>query len=169
MRATILAILTVSAMAACSSGTQPLHDMQGSGGGPDDFSVIPVAPLEFPESKVLPQPTPGGSNLTDPTPKADAIAALGGRASTQLAGGIPARDGALIARASRHGVTANIRQQLATEDAAVRTAARRFSFFGLFGGGSYFSAYANQALNAYAELARFRAAGVATPTAPPAP
>ena len=169
MRTTILAIIAAAALTACTSSERPLHNLEGAGGGPDDFSVLPVAPLEIPQTKALPQPTPGGSNRVDPTPKADAIAALGGRASAQVAGGVPTRDAALVARASRHGLTTNIRQQLATEDAAVRRSARRFNLFGLFGDGTYFGAYARQALDAYAELARFRAAGVATPSAPPAP
>ncbi len=169
MRAIILVILTAVGLMACTSGDRPLHDMSGAGNGPDDFSVLPVAPLVMPDGKELPKPTPGGTNLVDPNPKADAIAALGGRASAQVAGGIPARDAALVAGAGRYGTQADIRETLASEDAALRRSARRFSFFGLFGSGSYFGAYARQALDAYAELARFRAAGVATPSAPPAP
>lgn len=165
MRAIFLALFAAAGLMACTSGDRPLHDMSGAGNGPDDFSVLPVAPLEIPETMQLVNPTPGGTNRVDPNPKAEAIAALGGRASAQVAGGIPARDAALVARASRYGTDANIRQTLATEDEAYRRSARRFS---LFGGASYFSAYARQALDAYAELARFRAAGVATPSAPPA-
>lgn len=169
MRTIFLALLTALGLMACTSGDRPLHDLSSAGNGPDDFSVLPVAPLEIPDAKVLPTPTPGGTNLVDPNPKADAIAALGGRASAQVAGGVPARDAALVRGAGRYGTDANIRQTLADEDAALRSRARSFSFFGLFGGGTYFGAYARQALDAYAELARFRAAGVATPSAPPAP
>ena len=168
MRGIILATIAAIALTACTSGQRPLHDLDTGSQGPDEFSVLPVAPLEIPINRALPTPTPGGANLTDPNPKGDAIAALGGRQSAQSAGGIPARDAALVARANRHGTSAGIRATLAAEDASIRNSARRFSFFGLFGGGNYFGAYARQALDAYSELARFRAAGVATPTAPPA-
>ena len=169
MRNAILAIFGALVLAACSAGDRPLHDMRSSSGGPDEFSVMPVAALELPDTFTLPTPTPGASNRTDADPKGDAIEALGGRRASQSAGGIPTADAALVARASRNGVTANIRETLATEDAQFRQTRKRFSLFGgLFSRSRYFKAYAAQALDAYAELQRFRNLGIATPTAPPA-
>lgn len=166
-------ILTIGAMisilTACSGGHKPLHNMQGVDGGADEFNVLPTAPLEMPASySALPTPTPGAPNRVDPTPNADAIAALGGRASALQTGGVPASDSALVSVAARNGVDPTIRQMLASEDAAYRRGLGRGLFGGLFGGNRYFATYAAMKLDAYAELARLRAAGVETPTAPPA-
>jgi len=167
MRKAILAGLMAVSLAACSAGERSLHNMRTSG-GPDEFSVAPVGNLEMPDEFNLPQPTPGGVNRTDKDPKSAAIVALGGRASAQFAGGIPAADSALVARASRNGVSPDIRSVLAAEDAQFRKNRKRFSLFGgAFSNNRYFRAYARQALDAYAELQRFRNLGVATPTAPP--
>ncbi len=168
MRNAILAILTAGLLAACSGGDRPLHNMRTSSGGPDEFAIAPVGALEMPETLDLPTPTPGGTNRTDKDPKGAAIAALGGRPSAQFAGGIPAADAALIARVSRNGVAADIRATLAAEDARFRANRKRLSLFNPFARNRYFRAYAAQALDAYAELQRFRNLGVATPTAPPA-
>lgn len=168
MRKAILAVMTAATLTACSSGERPLHDMRSSSGGPDEFSVMPVAALEIPTTMTLPAPTPGGANLTDPTPKADAIAALGGNAAAAYRGGIPASDVALVARAGRNGTQGDIRAVLAAEDARFRAGKKRLSVLSILSRDRYFKAYAPGALDAYAELARFRAAGVATPTAPPA-
>jgi len=162
MRGVIL-IICLLGLSACS-GTGSLHDFDNPGAGPDDFSVLSAGPLTVPDTLALPAPTPGGTNRTDRNPKADAIAALGGRQSASVAGGIPAQDAALVTHAGRGGVAANIRADLAAADAALRGSRVR----GLYGRGGYFGLYANQALDAQAELARFRAAGVATPSAPPA-
>jgi len=169
MRKAILAVLTTAMLAACSSGERSLHDLRKSTGGPDEFSVSPVNQLELPDSFTLPQPTPNGTNLADKNPKAAAIAALGGRASAQVAGGIPRADAALVAHTARNGVDANIRANLAAEDARFRQNRKRFTLLGgIFAKDRYFRAYARQALDAYSELARFRNLGVATPSAPPA-
>lgn len=153
-------------LSACAGGDRGLRDLRSNGGGPDEFSVLPMAPLVMPSDVTnLPTPTPGGSNLSDPAPIADAVAVLGGNPNALIPNGIPARDMAIVTAAQRGGVDPAIRQTLASEDAAFRT---RQSRFGLFRGRDrYFAAYSRQALDAYAELERFRAAGVATPSAPP--
>ena len=168
MRKAILALLAAVTLSACATGQRPLQDMRSTTGGPDEFSVLPVGPLVMPETMTLPTPTPGGTNLTDPTPKADAIAALGGNAAAVNRGGIPAADARLVTSASRNGTQADIRAVLAAEDAKFRAGKKRLGFFSVLSRNRYFKAYAGSALDAYAELARFRALGVATPTAPPA-
>ena len=165
MRGILLAILALG-LAACS-GDRSLRDMRSSDGGPDEFAVAPNAPLEVPPDLSLPTPTPGGSNLTDIDPNANAIAALGGRPSSVSAGGIPSNDAALVSFAGRNGVQSDIRASLAQEDAAFRKRAGFRNFFNFLGKDKYFPAYARQSLDAYAELERFRAAGIATPSAPP--
>jgi len=158
--------IMLSLMACTSGGNRGLRDLRSSGGAPDEFRVNPVNPLVLPTDVTnLPTPTPGGTNLTDPTPQADAVAILGGNSNTSIAGGLPARDVALVSAAGRNGVDPAIRQTLASEDAAFRARRSRFGF--LRRGDRYFSAYARQALDAHAELQRFRAAGIATPSAPP--
>lgn len=162
----ILCAAMLLTLAACAGGERGLRDLRSNGGGPDEFSVLPMAPLIMPSDAAnLPSPTPGGGNRADPAPLADAVAVLGGNPNALIPNGIPASDGALIAAAGRNGVDPAIRQTLATEDAAFRNRQSRFGF--IRGRDRYFAAYARQALDAYAELQRFRNAGVATPSAPP--
>jgi hypothetical protein len=163
MRAIIFSVLAITLVTACANTGQSLRALRAAGGGPDEFAVIPQRPLALPPSASLPQPTPGGSNLADPNPKAQAIAALGGSSAAQFAGGIPARDNALISQASRYGVTPNIRGELAAADKAFRAGKSRLNIFNPLGRDKYFPAYASQALDARAELARLSAAGVAVP------
>jgi len=167
MRALSISVLALVLLSACGSTERPLRDLRAAGGGPDEFAVIPAAPLVIPQTRALPTPTPGGVNRADPTPKADAIRALGGSPSAQIAGGVPAGDAALVAQASRYGVEPDIRAVLAAADAARLERARRSNLFNPLGRDRYFPAYASQALDAYAELERLRAAGVTVPTPPP--
>lgn len=166
MRTALLGFGISLLLAACTSNDRGLRDLRSNGGGPDEFSVLPSNPLVLPtDVTVLPTPTPDGTNLSDAAPNAEAVAVLGGNPNALIATGIPASDSALVNAASRNGVDPTIRATLASEDATFR---RRRARFGLFRGrDSYFRAYSRQALDAYVELQRFRAAGVATPSAPP--
>lgn len=168
MRALSFSVLALFLLAACGSTERPLRDLPAAGGGPDEFSVIPAGPLEIPGTRNLRSPTPGGVNRADPTPKADAIRALGGSPSAQIAGGIPAGDTALVTQASRYGTRPNIRAELAAADAARLERARRSNLFNPLGRDRYFPAYSGFALDAFAELERLRAAGIAVPTPPQA-
>lgn len=135
--------------------------------GPDEFLILPNKPLQSPEDySALPAPTPGGRNLADPTPEADAVAALGGNPDRVLQGG-GVQDGALIARAGRFGVAEGIREQLAAEDLEFRKKNDGRILERLFKTNVYFKAYRKQELDQYRELERFRAAGVRTPAVPP--
>ena len=167
MRKALLGLGILVMLSACVAGSdRGLRDLRNSGSGPDEFSILPVRPLVLPDDlSTLPTPTPGGANLTDPAPAADVVAVLGGNPNALIPAGSPVSDSALITAASRNGVDSSIRQTLASEDAAFRSRQSRLGF--LRGGDRYFSAYARQALDAYAELQRFRNAGVATPSAPP--
>jgi hypothetical protein len=161
-----LACLALVALAACNNN-DGLRNLDRGLDGPDEFAVIPALPLTMPPSMALPPPTPGGSNITDPDPAADAIVALGGSPEAAFAGGVPAGDAALVTYASRNGTDPAIRSTLAQEDAAIRANAGAGQWLNPLGGDLYYPAYANQKLDAYAELERFQAAGVATPTPPP--
>ena len=161
--------LTVGAMvltlAACASGEPDLLRLSNDGPGPDEFAVLPNKPLEQPtDFSNLPAPTPGGTNRTDQTPLADAIAALGGRQGGATA---PVQGPAMIARATRFGVQPDIRAQLAAEDRAFRENNRGKFLERLFSTYTYFSAYERQQLDQYRELERLRRLGVRTPAAPP--
>ncbi len=133
--------------------------------GPDEFQVLPTKPLQTPaDLTALPDPAPGGANLVDASPRADAAAALGGRPSALVLVGLPAADRALVSYASRYGVDPDIRQALGGRAGQARRDRRGFFPFrwlsgGLFGG---------QVLDPYVETERLRAAGVKTPSAPPA-
>ncbi len=159
MRITGMALIAALALAGCG-GSGALHSSSSRLTGPDEFRVLPANPLVMPANFAeLPTPTPGASNLAEPQPIAAAVAALGGRVEGGVAG-----DAALIAQVSRYGVTADIRTVTAEEDSRYRKIRGRF---GLFGGDNYFRTYRRMALDAFAELIRFRDAGVDVPSAPP--
>lgn len=161
-----VAVAAMLALGGCG-GDESLMNVKQTGNGPDEFGVLPVKPLEMPKSLAeLPPPTPGGANITDPTPEADAIIALGGRPGVAR-GGVPAGDGTLAGYAGRYGVTPDIRQQLAMEDQAYRSDNQGRPLEKLFGLNVYFKAYKPYELDQYDELEYWRARGVRTESAPP--
>ena len=161
----VLAGAVLLALAACGGAKREPHlmNLRSSTDGPDEFSILPPKGLELPpDLAALPEPTPGGSNLTDQHPMDDAIVALGGDP-----GAGAASNGGLVTYASRHGVAAGIRETLAAEDLRYRQTHGGRPLEKLFRVNTYYKAYARFWLDVYAELARWRAAGVATPSAPP--
>lgn len=164
MRTVILSVVSLTLMAACVGGNDGLRRLDG-GDGPDEFAVQPAQPLAIPDQLSLPAPGGGNRAIVDPT--ASAILALGGDPGAATAGGIPTRDAALVTAVSRNGVDPDIRATLAREDEAFRQSAALRNWFNWLGRDRYFQAYARQSLDAYAELDRFREAGVTVPTAPP--
>ena len=113
----VMVLIAATGLSACAK--KGLRELDARRNSPDEFLVLPSNPLEAPASYAsLPEPTPGGANLTDRNPSAEAVAALGGRVAP--AGGVPSGDAALVAAASRHGVTQDIRPELAEADAKLR-------------------------------------------------
>lgn len=164
-KARLIMVMAVFGLSAC--GEPSLRELVPPGEGPDEFNIVPVLPLQEPESySALPQPTPGGENRTDQRPEADAIAALGGRATSPEAP-IPASDAALVSYAGRSGVDPAIRAKLAEEDEAFRKRQGRFSQIRIVPEDRYDEAYRRQTLDAYATADAFRRAGVPVPSAPP--
>ncbi len=161
-------VALVAALAGCSSdGTPELMNLRSSTAGPDEFGILPPKALELPDDlAALPVPTPGGSNLTDQNPRADAIVALGGNLRS-FDGAVPAADQALINYAGRYGVLASVRDVMAAEDLEFRRRNKGKPLEQLFKVNVYFSAYRNMALDQQSELEKWRQAGVATPSAPP--
>ncbi|MCR9126896.1 MAG: DUF3035 domain-containing protein [Rhodobacteraceae bacterium] len=159
-------IVAVLMLAACSR--QGLVDLRSNTGGPDEFLVQPAKPLTQPDSySVLPPPTPGGANVTDPSPLADAVSALGGRPGALVAGGAATSDSALVSQASRFGVQSGIRTVLAEEDESFRKRRGRLTQIRLFRRDTYREVYRRQAIDPFAEARRYRRAGVTTPSSPP--
>lgn len=157
------------ALAACERGEPQLMNIRSNTASPDEFAILPTKPLLMPDDlRALPPPTPGGPSRTDPTPVADAIAALGGNPAARDRG-VPAADAALLAHAQRHGVDPGIRERLAAEDYEFRSRNRGRVLERAFNVNVYFRAYRAMALDRYAELARWRLLGVRTPAAPPDP
>ena len=168
MRIPLGAIILTGVLIVGGCSNDGLRDLQPNGTGPDEFMILPNKPLTAPKDyEVLPAPTPGGANLVDQNPNADAVLALGGRASALELNGIPAADGALVSQASRHGVPANTRVSLAESDAAFRKRQGRMSRFRLFRVDRYEQAYRREALNPFEQNQRFRNSGFGTPSAPP--
>lgn len=167
MRAVLLTFC-VLALGACESSGKLMT--LASDDGPEEFAIVPSKPLELPpDLAALPAPTPGGSNITDQNPDADAVAALGGNPAQLAAQGVGAGDGALIAHAGRHGVTPGVRQITAQEDVEYRRRNGRRLLEVVARSNVYYRAYRRQSLDSQAELDRWRPTGVQTPTAPPAP
>ena len=154
------------ALAACSRGDPSLMNIkQPRGEGPDEFSVLPTKPLQIPEDlATLPDPTPGGTNLTDPTPEADIAIALGGNPEVL---GRRSSDGQLVRYTTRYGVDPNIRTSLAAADEEFRRDNRGRLLERLFDVNVYFRAYEEMELDQYAELERLRRLGVRTSAVPP--
>lgn len=163
----ILALALTGIVAGCGNGDEPprLMNIRSTSPGPDEFGIVPPKALEMPKDLAsLPTPTPGGSNLTDPTPEADAIIAMGGNPKAGVAG-----DAALINQVSRSGTAQNVRATLAQEDLEHRKKNRGRFMDRLFGSNSYDRAYNDQSLDQESELWRWRNAGAKTPAAPPPP
>lgn len=162
-------VVLVCALAVSGCVQKNLRVLTNPGSGPDEFLVLPNKPLTPPtDFASLPAPTPGGNNLTDPTPQADLVASLGGKPSALQPGtGIPAGDGALVTAASRFGVDPNVRETLAKEDAKQLKKARRSGKIKLVPVDRYELTYRKQALNPTSAADQFRRAGIATPSAPP--
>ncbi len=162
-------LLGVSALAACSRGTPDLINLTATQSTPDEFSILPNKPIEIPaDLTALPPPTPGQPSRVDPSPRNDAIVALGGRPVAGAAGGALRGDPAVVGYAARYGVAPDIRGTLAAEDLEFRRRNDGRLLERLFNVSTYFRAYEGQSLDQYLELRRLRAAGVRTPSAPPA-
>ena len=169
MRIPLGVIFLTTAVAVSGCGSKGLRELQQPTTGPDEFLVMPADPLTPPESYTsLPTPTPGGTNLTDQNPQAEAIAALGGNPAALNAGGTaPSSDGALITASSRYGVDPDVRATLAAEDAAFRKREHRTAQFKLFAVDRYEEAYKKEAINPFEVSQLFRNSGYNTPSAPP--
>lgn len=163
-----LALGAALALSGCGTGDPDLRNVRSTGEGPEEFGIVPNKPLELPPSFAeLPQPEPNGENRTAQRPLEDAIAALGGvPGRARPLGAVPAADQALVQGASRFGRSADIRSVLAAEDLAFREQKSIFSWQ-LVREDQYNRAYSDQRLDPFAELERFRRAGVRTPAAPP--
>ena len=169
MKRAVLSFAFLSVLSACGGSEEPnlLNISQPRSEGPDEFAVLPTKPLEMPQNlAALPEPTPGGTNRTDPTPQADAIAALGGNAAVLSRG---SNDGALVAYSRRFGVDPNIRAELAAADLEFRRRNDGRLLERLFNVNVYFQAYEEMSLDQYRELERLRRAGIRTSSVPPDP
>ncbi len=166
----IAAICAVLTLSACGGKDRlpNLMNLRSSQAGPDEFAILPTKPLQEPKSYAeLPPPTPGGSNITDPTPEADAVAALGGNPAALSRTGISGGNRGLVSYTTRFGTGAHIRQVLAVEDLEYRRKNDGRLLERLFNVTVYYRAYAPMSLDQYAELERWRRAGARNVGAPP--
>jgi hypothetical protein len=165
----ILPLTLFVVLAGCESN--PVFGKNGNfrlkDAGPDEFAVLPTKELEKPEDyETLPEPTLGSKNRVDLTPKRDAVVALGGKAEHFDSDRIGAGEQGLVTAASRFGVTADIREQLAAEDETYRHKNRARLIQKWYPDALYLKRHKEQSLNAYDELKRLRAMGIRTPSAP---
>ena len=161
------AVLLMGLFLLSACGTADLRDLQNDNEGPDEFLVIPSKPLQQPTNfSDLPQPTPGGANITDATPLADGITALGGKPSDPN-GAVPSSEGTLVAYSGRFGNSPDIRGTLAAEDAEFRKRQGRLTQIRLFRTDLYREVYDRYELNPQRANSIYERAGVKTPSAPP--
>jgi hypothetical protein len=153
-------------LSACGgAGDGGLMNIRNTETGPDEFAVLPNAPLQIPSDlSALPEPTLGGENRVDPNPQADAIAALGGNINRGVRGG-----SGLLNYANRFGGADDIRATLAAEDREFRADNPGRVLERAFGTNVYFRAYRFMTLDADAEYQRLRAQGVRTLARSPNP
>jgi hypothetical protein len=168
----ILSVSLVVVVAGCEKN--PVFGKNGNfrlkDAGPDEFSILPTKELELPEDfETLPEPTLGSRNRVDLTPERDAVAALGGNPEQLDSTLIGSGEQPLVTAASRFGVSADIRETLANEDAEYSKKIKpRFFERWVYSDNAYLKRRKNDSLNAYEELERLRSIGVRTPSAPPA-
>lgn len=163
-----ITIMLVAAVSVAGCSNKGLRLIQAPGPGPDEFLILPVKPLTAPtDYSNLPKPNPGGENLVDLNPTADAVVALGGRAEATEPGGVPAADSALVTAASRHGVEPGVRETLSEADAKFRKRQSRMTRIRLAPVDRYEQAYRRQSLDPFPETERYRRAGAGTPSSPP--
>lgn len=164
--ALIIGFAATAGLSACS-GDPHLMNIKSGQSSPDEFAILPSKPLTMPpDLAVLPAPTPGGGNITDPTPQADAVAALGGNPGRLVDQGIAASDQALVAHAARRGSDPAIRATLAEADLRWRSRNSRRPLEALFGTSVYQRAYRPMALDSRTEQLRWQRAGARTSTSP---
>jgi hypothetical protein len=164
--AVIVAVCAI--LASCGESQPDLMNVRSNTSGPDEFSILPAKPLEEPGSfNELPTPTPGGTNRTDPTPREDAVTALGGRGDQVTGSRMTAAEQDVVAHAGRYGVSADIRSVLASEDLDWRRDNDGKVLERLLNVNVYYRAYRDMSLDQHKELQRLRRLGIWTPSAPP--
>ena len=167
--AVTIGLAALVGLTACSDD-RGLMNLRSTSAGPDEFAILPTRPLAMPpDLAVLPAPTPGDGNITDPTPVADAVGALGGNPAGLNDRGIGAADQPLVAHAGRRGTDPAIRTELAQADADRRSRSGRRLFERLFGTNVYMRTYQPMRMDAQTEQDRWQRAGAQTPSAPPRP
>ena len=165
-KAGLLVMAAVVLLSACGTDRAPqLMNLRKQSASPDEFSILPTAPLTQPSSYTeLPEPTPGGENRADRRPDVILAEALGGSATGGARG-----DTGLSSTVGRFGVASDIRATLAAEDLEYRRQNDGRLLERVANVNVYYRAYRPIALDSYAELERLRRAGVRTPAAPPDP
>ncbi|MEM9395236.1 MAG: DUF3035 domain-containing protein [Pseudomonadota bacterium] len=167
-------VIVLSVLAACGGSDSEttstnLMNIRSSTNTPDEFGILPVRPMEMPSDFTqLPSPTLGGANRTDPTPRADAILALGGRPErAQPQGQIPGSDAGLVNYTSRFGRENTVRAELAAEDLEFRRSNPGRPLERWANLNTYFDAYEDESLDRHRELQRVRNGGARNVSAPP--
>ena len=115
------------------------------------------------------QPPPqAGKTVQTLTRRPRPLRHWGGKPDALLPGNsIPATDSGLVTASSRYGVSPDVRQVLASEDAAFLKRRRRGGRIKIAPVDRYEQIYSKQTLDPFAVNEAFRRAGVATPSAPP--
>lgn len=158
-----LALTLCAALAVAGCGGKGLRSvMSVQLEQPDEFKVLPHAPLQLPASfDALPAPTPGAESPLAPRPVDDARAILSGGAAA--AGAPSAGELALLERAGAEEADPAIRRTLEEEEAPGEA---RYGLTELFGY-QFTDPNDDQRLSADEESLRLQQSGTATPASPP--
>ena len=108
----ILGGVAVVLLSGCDQVGNPWDVIQGKVRAPDEFEVVARKPLRMPNSLNLPVPRLGEPSPLDPTPKADAVAALLGTTPTPNGAQVSQGEAALLAAANARANDSQIRQIL---------------------------------------------------------
>ena len=170
-RSMILILGVCFGLAACSERGDDitLKRIKDKGAGPNEFTILPTKPLQAPENYAsLPAPRPGTTNLVDPRPKEEGVAALGGNPAAMQGTTPAAADSGLVRHANRYGTQPAVRQVVRQEDIETRRRHGRVNLIRIGNADDYTDAYKRQWLEASREERRLRQRGIKTPSAPPA-
>ncbi|WP_143040251.1 DUF3035 domain-containing protein [Albimonas donghaensis] len=168
-RVLLLVAAASVALAGCGGGRRAIGDAFGlTVESPNAFNVSPRAPLRLPSDfAALPAPQPGAPSPLDPTPQADARAALASAGAPSGAGVSPSPgELALLGGAGAEAAQPGIRETLEEEVDASKNS--EYGLSSLFGYATP-DGTEREVLEPREAAEEVRAQGARTPTPAPAP
>ena len=155
----IIALLLFSLIGCSQEGRDPNLATFKPNANPDELALIVYNKIEKPENLSEITPPKTNVNSVEPNPKADALAAFGGREPRRNRS-IPDTDNTMLTHISRLGINPEIRGVLASEDLEFRNNVRGRPLEVLAKVNLYYKAYEPYSLDPELEVIRLREAGI---------